>query len=99
MNSISTPAILWDGLQRLPGTLTLGETAVEFKVEAFPDAGLHVSIGYADIRKTELLLIFDLARHGLLMEDKSGRLFCFVMEDPKTFKTTLLHNILKNNAL
>ncbi len=89
----SVPAFLWDGTQCLPGTLALSEEVVEFEVGVFPDAHLNLRVPYTQIRKTELLLIFDLALHGLLIQDSEGRRFCFVLDEPAVFRKDLRKRI------
>jgi hypothetical protein len=97
MATRSFSAFLWDGLQRLPGALILGDVELVFEVEAFSDAGLNVRIPYASIRKVELLLIFDLGLNGLLIEDAEGRRNCFVLDEPVAFKKALKNLINKNH--
>lgn len=83
---LTTPAWLWNGRRQLSGQLRLFAGYLQFEQEEFPDSHLALEIPLVEIESMEEFLIFDLARHGLLIRSRSGRQDFFVMKDPAAFR-------------
>lgn len=80
------PAFLWDGHRQLPGQLELREDRVIFLFDDFRGSHLTLAIPVGEIALVEEFLLFDIARHGLRIEGRTGKVDCFVLDEPGVFK-------------
>ena len=90
-----TSAFLWDGNQKLKGTLELLETEICFRPIDFKGSHLNLHIPLESIEKVEEYLVFDLAKNGLKIQDKDGKIDLLVMDDVSKFKKILLEVLAK----
>jgi hypothetical protein len=86
----STPASLWDGSKQLTGILELWDNRVNFRLTDFHNSHLHLCIPLNNIEIIEEFLIFDLARNGLKIQDKDGKIDLFVINEVRSFKAQLI---------
>jgi hypothetical protein len=89
----ATPAILWDGIHQLSGSLEIWDTEIVFRFADFRNSHLNLSVPLVEIEAVEKYLVYDLAKNGLQILDKEGRIDLFVLEEVSEFKHTLLQTI------
>lgn len=95
----SSNAFLWNGMNRLPGTLELYTLAVFFRLNNFNESHLNLCIPLAEIEKMEEFLVFDLAKIGLRFYGANGKYDLFVLEDGSVFKKMVYAQIRKSNLV
>ncbi len=83
------PAILWDGLKKLNGTLYVTELSVDYVLQDFSDTNLEFSLKYDEIAAVEYHKIYDLNLLGIQITAKSGRQNIFVMDAPSEILKTI----------
>ena len=86
----SNSAFLWDGQNRLQGTLELWEYKVVFKFDDFQKSHLTLVIPIWEILSVETFLLFELTLNGIRIENKKGHEDTFIVEDASKVKRLLL---------
>ena len=83
-------AHLWDGQQKIRGTLKLTKDELVFEFEDFGESHLDLRIPLNGIIQVTSFLIFDQARKGLKIVSIDDAIDLFILEDPLAYRKALL---------
>ena len=86
----TTSAIFWDGSIQLIGNIELWESQVTFSFEDFKHSHLNLAIPFSAIQKVKIFRIFNIAKNGLKVISKDGRVDMFIIEDCQAFYQRLI---------
>ena len=87
-------AILFDGNQKLNGSLFITDTSVDYVLDDFAETSLEFSILYDEIDIVDYFELYDLEVTGIEIVSKDGRRNVFVTEQLIEVKQ-LIRNKLK----
>ena len=90
---LNSHAYLWYGTKQLSGTLELWPTQLVFHFDDFKKTQLTLNIALANIEFAKLFLIFNIAKNGLKVKTKDGKIDLFVLEDCERFCRILKVNL------
>ena len=76
---------LWNGKDRLPGSLALYEDRLIYRPRDFSESGLKLEIFLTQIKRIESLLVFDVSRLGIQVSTLDGMVNKFVIHESDRF--------------
>jgi hypothetical protein len=82
---ITVSAWLWNGNDKLAGSLELTQDRLRFQLNDFPESHLQMDIALRDIRRVETFVIFGFARLGLEVYSAHQQSDRFILENLKDF--------------
>jgi len=90
---IKSHAYLWDGTKQLSGTLELWPSQLVFHFDDFQMTHLNLNIPLEKIEYAKVFMIFNIAKNGLKVKTREGKIDLFVLKDCREFYRVLTANI------
>lgn len=87
---MKVPAILWDGVKKINGSLYVNELSVDYQLDDFSDTNLEFSLKYEDIKEVNYHELYNLQTTGIEIISRSGRRNVFVVSNVQQLKSEIL---------